>query len=112
MKSSILLLYRRIFGVQQWFRTFTAGMLIYVWLWAISETLVAIIQCIPIEYQWDKTLQGQCINQVTAFRFVGIPNVIHDVVLLALPTPMVWAMQKISRAQKMALTAVFLVGSL
>ncbi|KAF3762720.1 hypothetical protein M406DRAFT_323664 [Cryphonectria parasitica EP155] len=111
MKTSILLLYRRIFGVERWFRHFTWGLIVYVWLWALSETIVAIVQCTPVAYQWDKTLNGVCIDQLATYRFIPLPNVLHDVVLLALPTPMIWALQKVSRAQKIALTVVFLIGS-
>lgn len=111
-KTSILLLYRRIFGVQRWFRWFVWGMVAYLWLWALSETIIAIVQCIPVSYQWNKFQNGACINQLQTYRYIPLPNVIHDVILLALPTPLIWQLQKVSFYQKMALTIVFLIGSL
>lgn len=111
-KTSILLLYRRIFGDQHWFKVFIWGMLIYIWLWAMSEFVVTLVQCIPLAYLWDKSLDGACIDQLATYRYIPIPNVIHDVILLALPGPMIWQLPKVSSQQKMALTAVFLIGSL
>lgn len=111
-KTSILLLYRRIFGVQRGFRTFIWGMIVFLWMWALIETVVAIAQCTPVAYQWDKSLDGACIDQLATYRYIPLPNVVHDIVLLALPTPMIWQLQKISIYQKLALTVVFLIGSL
>ena len=110
-KTSILLLYRRIFSVHRWFRFTTDALIVYIWMWATSEFLVAIFQCQPIAYQWDKSIPGDCINQLAYFRWISVPNVIHDVVMLAMPAPMIWKLQ-IGLRQKLALGTVFLIGSM
>ncbi|KAI1293196.1 hypothetical protein F5Y03DRAFT_411326 [Xylaria venustula] len=110
-KTTILLLYLRLFHVHRWFRITTYILIAYIWLWGISEVIVAIAQCIPIAYQWDKSLDGHCINQLAYYRWVSVPNVIHDVVMLVLPLPMVWSLQ-IDLRQKVALSGVFLIGSI
>lgn len=111
-KTSILLLYYRIFGVQRGFRMFIWAMVIFLWMWALAETIISVVQCTPVAYQWDKSLDGACIDQLATYRYIPLPNVVHDVVLLALPTPMIWQLQKVSIHQKLALTLVFLIGSL
>ncbi|KAI0973639.1 hypothetical protein F4678DRAFT_459120 [Xylaria arbuscula] len=110
-KTTILLLYLRLFHVHRWFRITTYILITYIWLWGISEVIVAIAQCIPVAYQWDKSLDGHCINQLAYYRWVSVPNVIHDVVMLVLPLPMVWSLQ-IDLRQKVALSGVFLIGSI
>ncbi|KAI1166563.1 hypothetical protein F5B18DRAFT_648628 [Nemania serpens] len=110
-KTTILLLYLRLFRVHRWFRTTTYFLIAYIWLWGISEVIVAIAQCRPVSFQWDKTIQGQCIDQLAYYRWVSVPNVIHDVVMLILPLPVVWIL-KVDLRQKLALSAVFLIGSI
>ncbi|KAI1822703.1 hypothetical protein F4861DRAFT_540750 [Xylaria intraflava] len=110
-KTTILLLYLRLFRIHRPFRVTTYLLITYIWLWGISEVIVAISQCIPIAYQWDKTIDGHCIDQLSYYRWVSVPNVIHDVVMLILPLPMVWSLQ-IDLRQKLALSGVFLIGSI
>ncbi|KAI0478020.1 hypothetical protein F4859DRAFT_520913 [Xylaria cf. heliscus] len=50
-KTTILLLYLRLFRIHRWFRVTTYLLIAYIWLWGISEVIVAISQCIPIAYQ-------------------------------------------------------------
>ncbi|KAI2626808.1 hypothetical protein GGS21DRAFT_529265 [Xylaria nigripes] len=110
-KTTILLLYLRLFRIHRSFRITTYLLIAYIWVWGISEVIVALSQCIPIAYQWDKTLNGRCIDQLAFYRWVSVPNVIHDVVMLILPLPMVWRLQ-IDLRQKLALSGVFLIGSI
>ncbi|KAJ8106144.1 hypothetical protein ONZ43_g7161 [Nemania bipapillata] len=111
-KTTILLLYLRLFRVHRWFRITTYFLIAYIWLWGISEVIVAIAQCQPIAFQWDKTIEGgKCIDQLAYYRWVSVPNVIHDVVMLIMPLPVVWIL-KIDLRQKLALSAVFLIGSI
>ena len=110
-KTSILLLYRRIFSIQPWFRVSTTMLIVYIWCWAASEFLVAIFQCQPIAYQWNKQLNGTCIDQLAFFRWISVPNLIHDIAMLVLPLPMIWNLQ-VGTRQKFALSLVFLIGSL
>ncbi|KAK3945719.1 putative integral membrane protein [Diplogelasinospora grovesii] len=111
-KSSILLLYLRLFAIHRWFRITTYVLLAYIWMWGISESLVAIFQCHPVAYQWDKTIQGgTCIDQLSYYRWVSLPNVIHDIAMLILPMTVTWKLQTGIR-QKIALSSVFLIGSI
>lgn len=110
-KTSILLLYLGLFRVHRWMRITVFIMIAYIWMWGISILLVAIFQCNPVASQWDKTITGTCINQLAFYRWLGVPNVIHDVSMLIVPAPAVWKLQ-MPRKQKIALTGIFLVGSI
>ncbi|KAI0197609.1 hypothetical protein F4808DRAFT_438687 [Astrocystis sublimbata] len=111
VKTTILLLYLRLFRIHRWFRLTTYVLIAYIWLWGISELTTTSVQCTPVAYQWDKTIDGRCIDQLTYYRWISVPNVIHDVAMLILPLPMVWNLQ-IELRQKLALSAVFLIGSI
>lgn len=110
-KTSILLLYLRLFNIHHWFRYTTYAMIAYIWAWGVSESIVAVAQCKPVAYQWNKQLDGTCIDQLAYFRWVSVPNVIHDLAMLILPVPVVWQLQ-IPGRQRLALLALFLFGSM
>ncbi|KAK2607151.1 hypothetical protein N8I77_005853 [Diaporthe amygdali] len=113
-KTSILLLYIRIFRVHHWFRYANYLLIAYIWMWGLSVCLVTILACKPVPFQWEQyagATDGVCIDQLAFFRWVGPPNIIHDVVMLVIPLPVVWKLQMQLR-QKLALSCVFLVGSL
>ncbi|KAK4867733.1 hypothetical protein LT330_001243 [Penicillium expansum] len=110
-KISILLFYVRIFPVRK-FRIFAYILGAVVLGHGIGVLLAAIFQCSPIAYAWDKTIVGgSCFNQQAFFRFVSPPNIITDVLILVMPLPYVWRLHT-HIGQKVALTGVFLLGSL
>ncbi|KAI1374031.1 integral membrane protein [Hypoxylon crocopeplum] len=110
-KTSILLLYLRLFRVQRWFRFTAYIMIAYIWIWSITATFVALFQCNPISYVWDKSISGTCIDQFSYLRWNTVPNVIHDIAMLIMPVPIIWKLQ-VELRQKLALSCVFVVGSL
>jgi hypothetical protein len=110
-KTAILLLYLRVFQIHRWFRITTKVLIVFIWLWGISESLVAIFQCRPVAFQWNKKISGTCINQLAYYRWVRVPNAAHDIVMLVLPLPVIWKLRMATR-QKVALVAVFLCGSM
>ncbi|OTB02098.1 hypothetical protein M426DRAFT_62784 [Hypoxylon sp. CI-4A] len=114
-KTAILLLYLRLFHIHHWFRLTTYFLIAYIWVWGIVELFVYTFLCKPVSYQWNQwyqpPVQGTCFNQVSYFRWISVPNVIHDIVMLFLPAPIVWNL-KIELRKKLALSCVFLVGSI
>ncbi|KAJ6011669.1 hypothetical protein N7451_003081 [Penicillium sp. IBT 35674x] len=72
----------------------------------------AIFQCSPIAYTWDKAIVGgSCFDQEAFYRYVSPPNIVTDVLILVMPLPYVWKLHT-QVGQKVALTGVFLLGSL
>lgn len=111
VKTAILWLYLRLFHIHTWFRVAANILIAYIWLWAISGISVALAQCRPLAHAWDMSVGGRCIDQLSYYRWISVPNVIHDVVMLVLPLPVVWTLQ-IGLRQKLALSAVFFIGSM
>ncbi|KAJ6179618.1 hypothetical protein N7519_010079 [Penicillium mononematosum] len=110
-KISILLFYVRIFPVHK-FQIFAYIVGAVVLGHGIGVLLAAVFQCSPIAYTWDKTIVGgSCFNQEAFFRYVSPPNILTDVLVLIMPLPYVWKLHA-HVGHKVALTGVFLLGSL
>lgn len=112
VKVSILLLYHRLFGVNKGFRIAlcVAGTLTIMW-W-IAAFLDSILECIPVQAIWDKSLKDpKCQNVRASALGTGIANMILDILFLIIPIPMIWKLQ-VTRRVKVSLTAIFLLGAL
>lgn len=112
IKTSLILLYYRLFSTTRWFRWELAFAWVLVVLYFIVNVLVAIFECKPVSYLWDKSVAGgTCINQNQFFRWNGVANLLIDFMILTLTMPVVWHLKLKSR-QKLSLTMVFLLGLL
>lgn len=112
IKTSLILLYYRLFSLIRWFRWELALAWILVVLYFIVVVLVAILECKPVSYIWDKSIPGgTCINRYEFYRWNGVANLILDFMVLTLSMPVIWHLQLKSR-QKVSLTVVFLLGLL
>ncbi|KAH1544943.1 hypothetical protein KXV92_003685 [Aspergillus fumigatus] len=109
-KISILLLYIRLF-VHQWFlRTCWVWIAIIV-SFTIGTVFSSIFQCTPVQWAFNKSLpdRGTCIN-MTAFWYANAAfNILTDLVLIALPIPVVLKLQ-LPPKSKIALCGIFAVG--
>ena len=86
-------------------------MLVIVVCYGIGTITGAIFTCTPVSFFWNKTQNGQCINQL-AFWFsnAGI-NIASDIILWAIPLPVLKSL-RLPRKQKYGLIIVFGVGIL
>lgn len=112
VKVSILLLYHRLFGVNKWFRIvlFVAGTLTIMW-W-IAAFLDSILECVPLQAIWDKSIRDpKCQNVRASALGTGIANMILDIMFLIIPLPMIWKLQ-VTKRVKISLTGIFLLGAL
>ncbi|KAK5627974.1 hypothetical protein RRF57_003689 [Xylaria bambusicola] len=110
-KSSVLLLYLRIFSRVKWFRQACLIILAFVALYCIAVIVATILQCIPVAAAFDKTITNKiCINNGQLwFANVGF-SIASDIIILILPMPLVYSLQ-IPRVQKAALIFVFTFGA-
>ena len=109
-KYSILLFYSRIFKEKRFLLALRL-VAVVVLLWFIAIQAAVFASCVPITALWDISVQGTCINFTAFYQGSGIPNVILNLVILALPLPMIWSLE-IEKKHKFALSGVFLMGSL
>ncbi|KAJ5909579.1 hypothetical protein N7504_004222 [Penicillium tannophilum] len=109
-KTSLLLLYHRIFGVVRYFRwaLWVAGAVVIAW--CVANILGILLGCWPIAKIWNPSLPGRCINSGAFGRWSGVANLLIDVLILCLPYPMAWRLQTSVR-QKVTLSGMFLLGT-
>lgn len=109
IKFSILSFYGSIFP-QQTFRYIRIGVAIFMTMWAISASVVAIFQCTPIAFGWDPTIQGgSCVNYGLLVLVAGVCNIFTDFFILAMPVPLIWKLN-MSMQKKWLLLFTFLIG--
>ncbi|KAI9830157.1 MAG: hypothetical protein M1819_005834 [Sarea resinae] len=107
-KSSILLLYLR-FMVGKVYRGLCWGLFTVVVLYAFASILATILECTPVPRVYDKSIAGTCIN-ISAFWYANaVYSILTDVLILALPMPMVYGL-KLPTRSKNALMLVFALG--
>lgn len=106
---SILLFYRRLFPTQR-IHQITMGLFIFLGVWYTAFQLAAIFQCTPVNYYWNRTIPGHCVNYIDLYIALAATNTLTDITLLVLPMPTVWGL-KVSRSRKLALSGVFLLGA-
>jgi hypothetical protein len=108
IKLSVLSLYITLFPPTRFRYAIYASMALVI-AWVISLFFAAIFHCTPIEYNWDKTIEGHCIDGGIAASAWGIANVITDFVVLGIPIPSVLKL-KLSRKKKMLTLFTFIMG--
>ena len=110
-KTSICLLYLRIFTTVKWFRKAVGAIMAFVLLYAVASIIATIFQCSPVSRFWDHSIDGHCIN-VTRFWYANAAaSIFSDFVILFLPMPVVRDLQLPSR-QRWGLALVFGLGIL
>ena len=110
-KTSLLLLYYRVFGVSDGFRKAVIVAWILVLCYFIADVLAAIFECNPVSFYWDQSIPGgRCVNTVAFYRWNGVAGACMDLMILTLTIPMIWRLS-LRTSQKLQLTAVFTIGS-
>lgn len=109
-KLSMLCLFLRIF-VTRWSRNGCYMLIAFLSLTAFANITVAILQCIPLHRAWDPASGGHCINQNAWWCWGSLPNIISDILIIALPFPVI-AKSQISWKDKIGIAVTFTVGSM
>ena len=94
--------------------SFTLALVAFiVFTTGVAYAFIAIFQCSPARFAWDKTVPegGQCIDLATVARWISVLNVVDGLVMLVMPVPVVWRLA-VEVQQKIALTATFFHGIL
>lgn len=79
--------------------------------WWIALIIVQVFSCDPIHGYWDPSIPSDCVNAARYYTAIAIPNILTDVVLLALPIRMVWRLQ-LRLGPKIGLSIAFSTGIL
>ncbi|KAG9513740.1 hypothetical protein KCU93_g9993, partial [Aureobasidium melanogenum] len=111
VKMSILMLYRRLFPIENfrylwWICVFcTVG-------YGLGAIFASLFACVPVRANWDLTIAAsRCINKKAFYIGNGVMNIFTDLMILALPIPIVWRLT-LELRQKITLSVVFTLGSI
>lgn len=111
VRFTVLLLYYRIFSHIDKIRIaifLTTSAVVGI---TIGSVFTSIFQCTPIEYSWNKAIEGHCLDNNK--HYVGGPmtSFLVDFIILVLPLRTTWSMQMPVR-KKLIITFIFSVGGL
>lgn len=80
--------------------------------YGFSFAVTSLAACRPFAFNWDKTIKdGSCIDTSTFYVAQTVIGVILDVVVVALPMPMLWGL-RMRVQKKIVLTGLFGMGIL
>ena len=108
IKVSICLTFIRIFFTRKFRIAATIVCCISIG-WTISTILVGYLICTPLYSQWSLTVTGTCGNETVAYISLGVHDVLTDIMVFALPMPMLYTLRIPFRA-KVALMGAFCLG--
>ncbi|KAI1140591.1 hypothetical protein F5Y05DRAFT_323026 [Hypoxylon sp. FL0543] len=109
-KSSLILLYLQIFGVNNKFRIACYITLFYTLGYLTCNALTEFLGCNPIAKKWIMNLPGHCINSVAANIAYGAGHMTSDLIIGILPLTMVWRLQFPTTKQKIGLSLALSSG--
>lgn len=107
-KLTFLLQYYRILGQGQMKKVISVAFVI-VALWSISQLLVTIFNCTPIQKFWLPETPGTCIPNLPFWYINAAGNIVTDVIVFVVPLPALSRL-KLHKNQKLALIGVFCLG--
>ncbi|KAL4888788.1 hypothetical protein BDV59DRAFT_210917 [Aspergillus ambiguus] len=111
VKTSLMVLYYRLFGTKKSLRIaiYLTGAI--VWAWGISIVLESFLICQPVEYNYNPMRPGggSCGNRNAAFVVAGVLNMVTDFMVMLLPVRYIWGLQ-LATARKVGLIVTFCLG--
>ena len=108
-KISFLTFYWRIFQFTM-IRLPIQVLLVVTVLWIIIRTCLTVLQCLPVRYIWDKTIDGSCAVDQSVFFFSSVlVHCILDIIILVLPTFPIFKMH-LTRSKKLGVVGLFSSG--
>ena len=112
-KLSILLMYNRLFSVDELFRRLImalSGLVLCYWM---GCTIANLANCVPMKYVWINSLSDPryCFNYNIYWFSSGICETLIDILVLLLPIKAIFGLQ-LGIKQKLAIGSVFLLGAL
>lgn len=109
-KLCVVVLYLRVF-TNKWARMATWALIYIISATWFSYTIAAMFQCIPFQFNWDKSIpNGRCFNVSVFAMSSSVPNIVTDVAVLFLPIRTIVDL-KVSVGKRIGLFLIFLTGS-
>lgn len=107
-KITFLLQYYRVFTLNR-MRIVVLTALGIIGCWSLSQLLVAIFNCTPIQKFWLPATEGTCIPNLPFWYINAAGNIVTDVAIFVLPLPALSSL-KLRKPQKLLLIGIFSLG--
>lgn len=78
-------------------------------IYFVCYAMVNIFSCIPIDKDWNKNAKGTCINTNTRTIVTRALNLALDVLVVALPMPVIWRLQ-MTLSKRLIVSAILGAG--
>ncbi|KAE8142972.1 hypothetical protein BDV38DRAFT_95432 [Aspergillus pseudotamarii] len=112
IKLSIIILLRRLLGSVKRMLSLTLFLAVFIVAWGLAALFANTFQCWPLQYFWNKEVEGHCISGEKAlFMATGSVSFLQDIMLLAIPFAVLWRLQMAPR-KKVLLTILFSMGGI
>lgn len=82
---------------------------VFIGCWALSQLLVVIFNCNPVNKFWDSSVPGTCIPNLPFWYINAAGNIATDVTIFTLPLPVLRHLN-LQRPQKILLMGIFSIG--
>jgi hypothetical protein len=110
-KLVFLCLCIRIFDTSRGYRFatyFVASLVVLNWL---ADLFISFTICKPFTAQWDHSIPGGKFGDIIrVYQFISIPNIVTDVMMLALPLPALYKLH-VDLGTRISLFVTFMMGS-
>lgn len=111
-KISILFLYLRLFEHHPSFRLAAHITIFSTAVATLVLSFITIFSCYPVAYFWDRDIKGgRCLNIQNVAYAVGALSIVEDLVIVALPFPVLFRLQ-MSTSKKVGIGVMFVLGGL
>ncbi|KAG4031943.1 hypothetical protein MFRU_008g02930 [Monilinia fructicola] len=108
-KASILILYMNIFRGHT-FHLASQAMMALVITWSVSFFFANLFTCYPITPFVEPFYNHKCMRALDMWYAMSVSDIVVDIMILALPVPMVWQL-KLRVKQKVGVLLMFLLGA-
>lgn len=110
IKLTFVFQYYRVLAVHKMKRVIWV-MGIIIMAWAVSQILIVIFSCTPVQKFWQAELPGTCIPNLPFWYINAAGNIATDLAIFIMPLPVLNKLQ-LRRKQKYFLIAIFSLGFL
>lgn len=110
IKLTFLFQYYRVLAIHQMKRVIWVGGTI-IMLWAVSQLLVVIFTCSPVQKFWETSLVGTCLPNLPFWYINAAGNILTDLAIFVMPLPVLNRLQ-LRKKQKYFLLGIFSLGFL
>lgn len=107
---TFLFQYYRVLAVQR-MRIVYIMAIVIVGAWGVSQFLIGVLMCRPIEGFWNPAVPASCIPNQPQFYINAAGNIATDIAVFLLPLPVIKRLN-LPRTQKLLLLGIFSLGFL